>query len=99
MLNFIKEITKPKNKKTLSNKEIADFLKVNPEYLEEFEKAYQIASLNSDDDSFFKKNSRQAFIESRANNIDEYYEEIVNKVVKELLDISKVYEYKRENNL
>lgn len=99
MLNFIKEITKPKNKKTLSNEEIADFLKVNPEYLEEFEKAYQIASLNSDDDNFFKKNSRQAFIESRSNNIDEYYEEIVNKVVKELLDISKVYEYKRENNL
>lgn len=99
MLNFIKEITKPKNKKTLSNKEIADFLKVNPEYLEEFEKAYQIASLNSDDDSFFKKNSRQAFIESRSNNIDEYYEEIVNKVVKELLDISKIYEYKRENDL
>lgn len=99
MLNFIKEITKPKNKKTLSNKEIADFLKVNPEYLEEFEKAYQIASLNSDDDNFFKKNSRQAFIESRSNNIDEYYEEIVNKVVKELLDISKIYEYKRENNL
>lgn len=99
MLNFIKEITKPKNKKTLSNKEIADFLKVNPEYLEEFEKAYQIASLNSDDDNFFKKNSRQAFIESRANNINEYYEDMVEKVVKELLDISKVYEYKRENNL
>lgn len=99
MLNFIKEITKPKNKKTLSNKEIADFLKVNPEYLEEFEKAYQIASLNSDDDNFFKKNSRQAFIESRANNINEYYEDMVERVVKELLDISKVYEYKRENNL
>ncbi len=99
MLNFIKEITKPKNKKTLSNKEIADFLKVNPEYLEEFEKAYQIASLNSDDDNFFKKNSRQAFIESRANNINEYYDDIVEKVVKELLDISKIYEYKRENNL
>ena len=99
MLNFIKEITKPKNKKTLSNKEIADFLKVNPEYLEEFEKAYQIASLNSDDDNFFKKNSRQAFIESRANNINEYYDNMVEKVVKELLDISQVYEYKRENNL
>lgn len=99
MLNFIKEITKPKNKKTLSNKEIADFLKVNPEYLEEFEKAYQIASLNSDDDNFFKKNSRQAFIESRANNINEYHEDIVNRIVKELLDISQVYEYKRENNL
>ena len=98
MLNFIKEITKPKNKKTLSNKEIADFLKVNPEYLEEFEKAYQIASLNSDDDNFFKKNSRQAFIESRANNINEYHEDIVNRIVKELLDISQVYEYNRENN-
>lgn len=99
MLNFIKEITKPKNKKILSNKEIADFLKVNPEYLEEFEKAYRIASLNSDDDNFFKKNSRQAFIESRANNINEYYDDMVEKVIKELLDISKVYEYKRENNL
>ena len=85
LLSFFKEKFNNKNLKD----EIAEMLKVTPEALDAFEKAYQEASDDEQEnsDNLFDVNSRQAVTALLENTteIDEKVEILVSRIVNELL--------------
>lgn len=80
-------LSKLRNKNELSKDEIADLLKVNPELLEQFEKAYKNISDEPEKDNFFKVSAKQASQERKENKIDSQVnlDNTVEQIVEELL--------------
>lgn len=84
-------------KKSITKEEIAKLLKTNTKALEEFETFYSTNILSQESENFFEKNSRQVnrdknYIES--TNINDI-EELIDKIVDELLTLTNVYKYKK----
>lgn len=100
ILNNLTNKNLPENTKTtvMSNKDIANFLKTSPEAIEAFEKAYEIASLNDNDNNFFKKNSKEVVAQLKAENLQEYHIDLVDRIVNELMEKAEVWEYIREED-
>ena len=75
-------------RKRFSKEEAARLLKMRPEAMEAFEKAYGAAALLEEDDNFFKINSRQAAekVTENAGNVD--IPGIKDRIVAELLAAS-----------
>lgn len=99
--NLFSKNESPAKKISLDRDSVAELLKVNPEALEAFEKAYQKESIPFDlnDDNFFHVNSRQASEASFSKEIPESLDEdgqkdlseMKDRIVKELLAQTKVY--------
>lgn len=70
----------------VSRDEIADLLKVNPELLDKFEKAYKANSFEDDNDNFFNMSAKEAKELNRKREIGtSSLEETISHIVKELL--------------
>lgn len=70
----------------ISRDEIADLLKVNPELLNDFEKAYKANSFEDDKDNFFNMSAKEAKELNRKRKIGlENLEETTAQIVSELL--------------
>ena len=75
-------------KKLISKNEIAELLKINPAAYEAFEEAYQDHCANSEtSDNLFEISAKEAIMKrSNSNEIDPYYETIVQIVMELLAD-------------
>lgn len=108
MFNIVNMFNRNNYDKTkLSKDEVAELLKVSPDILEAFEKAYAKEALNDNDsNNLFDINAKQA---SKLNNektkelvseksLENITNDIVEKIVNELLEQTSVYTYDGENN-
>lgn len=82
---LLSNLTKAQEK-TLSKDEIAELLKVNPELLDKFEKAYQ-STQEDEKENFFKVSAKQAVRENKKNKIDTglNIDSTIDQIVEELL--------------
>lgn len=101
MFDINKILGKDPKESAKEKEKVAELLKVNPELLEEFEKQYKEKALDveKEPNNFFdltaewaKKNREKNYVENNSNDLDE----IVDKIVLELLDRSKVFVYNNE---
>lgn len=73
---------------------IAALLKVNQDALESFNKAYEKCALDSDiSDNFFEINAKQAAEMHEGISVNSGLDEIIQRIVDELLNGTQVYEY------
>lgn len=78
----------------LSKEQIAEILKTNPEALRKFEEEYQKHSLDRDETNLFSVNSRmaaQALHESYQEEPMEYAEDLIKRIVSELVAQTPCY--------
>lgn len=87
-----------KKKKRLSGVELAEILKLHPEQLEMFEKKYQsILDIPDLTDNLMDKNAKQLIAPKDVEESVEIPEEIVDRIVNELLEGTQYYCYKNGN--
>lgn len=86
-----------KNSPALKKDEVAKILRISPEALEAFEKAYEKYAFE-ESDNFFEMNAKQAVMENeKAAECSENLEELKGRIVKELLSQTVVYSYDGKN--
>lgn len=75
--------------------DIAELLKTKPEYISEFEKAYSAKALTDEiPDNFFEVNAKQAAAQHETSKpISEEVDSMIDKIVEDLLAITKVWKY------
>lgn len=82
------------NNESITREEMANLLKLSPDSLDEFEKSYkEILDTIPDSDNIFDYNAKHVSSVTKEGNIEE---EIVNRVVDELMSQVKIYSY--DNN-
>lgn len=98
---LINNLVTQNRKKSLTKDEIADLLQLNPELLDEFERAYEKHALSAIDNEFFGINSKQASMIKEVNSEDSDVDtsDIERRIVNELLAQTQVYSYDRENGV
>lgn len=86
------------HKDELTRDEVAELLKTKPEYIAEFEKAYATKALTNEvPDNFFEINAKQAAAKHDSTEvIPEDVEAMVDKIVENLIAITKVWKYDGE---
>lgn len=85
-------------KKTLSKEEIAELLNMSPEAYESFEHAYQTIGMKQETDNFLDISIKDMKKECRDTMpIPERLEEISNRIVRELLGVSRMMVWKNGN--
>ena len=86
------------HKNELSRDEVAELLKTKPEYIAQFEKAYAAKALtNETPDNFFEINAKQAAAKhDGVEVIPEDVEAMIDKIVENLIAITKVWKYDGE---
>lgn len=89
--------SKDKKKACLAKEEIAEILKTDVKILEAFEKAYHTEVLTDESapENFFHLNAKQAAKIHPKEELSEEVTDLVNRIVKELIAQTIVYEYDR----
>lgn len=100
-LGFIKNLLLKGKKESITREEIAQLLKMAPEALDVFEKAYQTHVIDSgvETDNLFDADAKEAIAAARKENgravteLSEYIDELTGRIVEELLTQTVVYSY------
>ena len=84
-------------KKIFEKDEIAKMLRVNPEQLKKFEEAYQCEVLNHPEpsDDLFATNAKDSKKEKDTDVLRKIPENLVDRIVEELLDGTAYYKYQK----
>lgn len=83
-----------KESQKLSNQELADLLKIHPEELERFESAYQkFLDIPDLTDNLMDRNVKQSAAPKDVEQMKHIPEEMVERIVQELLDGTAYYKY------
>ena len=92
---MLEKIFKTKQEMGFSKEQIAKLLKTNPEALEKFEKIYQIESMNYDSDNLMEQSAIvKKSINPHLEEIGEYLNDIIERIVEELVSKTLVMKYK-----
>lgn len=92
---MFKELLKKKKELELSKDEIAALLKTSPELLQKFEEKYKATPI-SVSDNFFDLNAKDVS-DLCVNDISEELEDIINRIVNNLVSETLVYKYQDKN--
>lgn len=94
MFNIAKLFNKKSPQSILTKDQIAELLKTTPEALEAFEAAYQSQAESEISNNFFDVNAKDAVAALDKSLPSVYPDEMIDRVVDELLSHSKVFVYK-----
>lgn len=90
----IRELFLPKRKNNFEKEKIAEMLKISPEYLEQFENEYRAVMEGEIPEQYFDYNAKQAAeLHSGIPEQIEGMDEIINRIVEELIDQTPIWKY------